>query len=306
MTIQADNPAREPAPVGAPEGQPSEPVRTEEDALLDELRGPEEEPNDEGEPQTPAEIEIERNGKKYKIHPDLKDGFLQHDDYTRKTQGIAKEKGEFQAERETFKLQVQAAEKTLAQRGAVGAIDMQLAEFSKIDWAQLNASDPQQFNAYRLRQEQLMGQRQTLVNEINRVESESVHAQRQEFAKRKQETRDIITREIKGWTDEADNRMVADAVKYYPGLQATEELFRLGATNATAYRILWDAVALRRAQEKISSAPKPAPVQQAEPIVPATKVSGRGASARPGLHDGLSIEEWNKRRDAQVTARSRR
>ena len=56
MTIQADNPAREPAPVGAPEGQPSEPVRTEEDALLDELRGPEEEPSDDGEPQTPAEI----------------------------------------------------------------------------------------------------------------------------------------------------------------------------------------------------------------------------------------------------------
>ncbi|MEK1933745.1 MAG: hypothetical protein AAAC47_28970, partial [Pararhizobium sp.] len=40
-------------------------------------------------PQEPEETEVEFNGKKYKVHPDLKDGLMMRADHTRKTMEVA-------------------------------------------------------------------------------------------------------------------------------------------------------------------------------------------------------------------------
>lgn len=81
-------------------GQP--PEEPEEPKTEPKVEQPEETKTEEPK-EEPSDVEIEYEGSKYKLPPELKDAFLRHADYTRKTQEIAQQRKEFEAKANDLK-----------------------------------------------------------------------------------------------------------------------------------------------------------------------------------------------------------
>lgn len=312
MTINADNPVREPAATSAAvetddtDVTTTEAEETEESEAVEE---PEGEPED-GETETTEEdgegddgstVEVEDDtGKKHKIPKALEGHILRQADYTRKTMALAEDRKSLDADKTALSDTIRAADKTLDQRAQVKKIDFDLAEYEKVDWARLaDSSDPEDqrlFNKLKFDREQLIGKRNALVGEIQKADREYIAAQQQQIAKDRAATRELNEKNIKGWSVEADAQMVKDAGRYYG---FTREQLMPVAANHAMYRTLWDAVQYRKLLEKKPPA-KPAP-KRADNVEakPAAKVAGKGASSKPGLHDGLSTAEWMRRANAK-------
>jgi len=94
--------------------------------------------------------EVEYEGKKYALPPELKDAILRQADYTRKTQELAQTR---QQAEQTFAQQQARIEAERANIQAVArltAMDDRLQQYASVDWDQLEITNPGLANsAYR-------------------------------------------------------------------------------------------------------------------------------------------------------------
>lgn len=107
------------------------------------------EPQGEAEGQEPAqdaqpqseEVEVEIEGEKYLVPRKISDRFIQHADYTRKTQDIAELRRGLSAEREVLNIERAFAQTTAQERDHLTLLDAQIAQFKHVDWAKLETQD---------------------------------------------------------------------------------------------------------------------------------------------------------------------
>lgn len=122
---QADQPEDE----AAVEAQQPEEVADDEQPAEQEEIAPEE----------PGLVELEtESGKTYKVPPELKDGYLRHADYTRKTQEISALQRQATTALEQQALQAQFQQVTAAEQQRLSEIQAELQRFKKIDWTNLD------------------------------------------------------------------------------------------------------------------------------------------------------------------------
>ncbi len=322
MTINADNPAREPAAktaagnsVAVDQIDAGEPEAEEEvEAETDQPEGQDGEGEVvEGEVLPPEEddgstIEVEHEGVKHKIPAALKPLVMMQKDYTRKTMEVAEARKSVAAESKELSDRIEAAHTTLPQRAKLVHIDEQLGEYAKVDWQALIASqDPEDqrlFHELKHKRETLVAERQQLFGAIQKADNDHLQAQRTQFAKRREETRQANEKNIPNWSVDEDAKMVADAGRFYG---FTVETLTPASADHNLYRTLWDAVQYRRLLEKQAKTPTAIrkPVDSVQ-TAPAAKVQGNRASVKPGLHDDLSSAEWIRRRNAQIAAKNKR
>ena len=257
---------------------------------LDENGEPiEAEPEDEPEEEF---AEIVKDGKAYKVPAALKDEYLMHADYTRKTQEVAELRKSVQATLEQVQQVTQAEIQSAA---AISALDAQIADFNTIDWDTWEDTDPMAAQRAWRQFQMVKDQRGQAVAQYAQAQQQRTLVQQQETAKLIEQGQRELAAKIPGWGQEKAAALQTHATSAY-GFHP-EELN--GITDPRMIQVLHDAYQFRQAS-KTQQAVKKVEAQQA--VKPAVKVSTGKAPAR-GLDDRLSTAEWVKRREAQLATR---
>lgn len=275
---------------------PGTEVETEGQDQTDEI-----ELDEYGNPIEPEDEEVELDDDlKLKVPKDqaqkVREAMLRQADYTRKTQELAEQRRAFDNERQNI---AGATQQELAVFAQASNLGQQLAAFQRIDWNAWNAQaqanydydEQAKIQAAWMNYQQVKDAHAGAMGALQNLQNQRVSASQQETAKRVEEGRQVLAKEI-GWTDELKAKLTDYALGQ--GL-SRDDLSDLEASPAAA-KILRDAFEGFQARQKQKAAKRHETAQQAEP---AATVSAKRAPAS-GLDDRLGIEEWNRRREAQI------
>lgn len=230
-------------------------------------------------------LDVEYEGKQYKLPTELKDALLRQADYTRKTQETAARQRELEQRAQTLAQQAQASEDELKTRAEIIGLDQQLEQYKALDWNMLEQGDPMAVQGHWRNFQLLKERRQELTGTLDTMQRQRAETAQQETARRIQETRDFAAKNIKGWSNEVDAKVTSFAVEEL-GFQPQEIM---GAVNPAIYRTLYLAWVGQQTLSK-QQAPKPTTVQ------PLKTVAGQG-----GVNPRKSLAEMNM--DEYVAAR---
>lgn len=244
----------------------------------------------------PDEEEIDHDGEKFKVPKKLKDAFMRQQDYTVKTQTLAEQRKAFEAttaqHEAEYQQRVQSQQQNLAEYAEVHSIDAQLKQYGEIDWNALTDADPVQAMKLDRQMRQLQQRRGEVVASVT-AKQQTQHLQaQQETAKRLQEGRAVLEREIKGWSPE-----VAKQLNDYGqelGFTAAE---LAQVNNPLAVKLLHKAYQFDQLMKK-QVAEKPKPVTQEKPVTRITASKGTAAKDPANMSD-KEFAEWRSRQIAQ-------
>jgi chaperonin cofactor prefoldin len=251
-----------------------------------------EEGEGEGEQLDPELADVEYEGKAYKLPPELKDALLRTADYTRKTQEVAEQRKTVEAKMAEAQAAYQTSQEVIEARAVAHHIDSQLKQYENVNWQALENEDPMAAMSHWRQFQQLQQQRGQVAQYLDKTQNDLSEQAKQATAARLRETRAFAEKELKGWTPELDNKITEFATK---DLGFSVDSLRDQYTPQV-YRTLYLAHIGHLALQKQTAAPKPsAPAAQ-----PLTKVTTRANPPPSGLDDRLSMDEWTKRRNAQL------
>ena len=179
-------------------------------------------PSDEDEAQSSAapSVEIEHDGKKYTIPAELKDSFLRHDDYTRKTMELGQSRSQLESFAQQLARSFQANEVYSAQLSECRLVDSQIAE--RVNFLQSNPmlqqSQPDEYmrltgelSLLQYRREQAANGLQAAISERDRFEEQRNSMSRQEGAKYLRE-KGFTARDLQNATGYAKTQGLPDMV----------------------------------------------------------------------------------------------
>jgi hypothetical protein len=246
----------------------------------------------EEQPLEPELVDVEYEGKPYKLPPELKDAILRQADYTRKTQEVAQVRKDAEARLAEAQATFNTSQEVLEARATALNLDNSLKQYESVNWAQLEAEDPIAAMSHWRQFQQLQQQRGQVGEYLTKTQTELSEKQAQATEARLRETAEFAQKELKGWTPELDAKITQFAVK---DLGFSPEELR-SSLNPGVYRTIYLAHIGHQALQKQATpqAQRPAPAAQ-----PLTKVAAR-TSPPVGLDDRLSQAEWLARRNAQV------
>lgn len=241
--------------------------------------------NPDGEPEPEPEfVEVERDGKMYRVPVDLKDDFLRQSDYTRKTQELAAERKELASLKERVQ---QAGEAEVTAKAQVIAIEAAMQQYQNVDWDALEAQDPVSAQRHFRQFMQLQAAHGEAQNAYkSAVETRTIETQ-QEAAKRIEQGIAELQRDIPNWGPELANQLVefGEKVGFSREYMQSVEDPKLVKLMHMAF------LASKQAAKPVAT-----PVN----AKPASKVKGGASTPIAGLDDRLSADEWLKRRNAQL------
>lgn len=254
----------------------------------------------ESEEETEEELEeTEYEGKKYNLPKGLKHALLRQSDYTKKTQEVANERKTVESERQTIQKIREAHQKEFKAYAEVYNLDTQLAEYAKIDWNKLLQEDQGSYLALDREFKTLQDRKNQRLQEINKIESERSQTQQQEAAKREEETRQTLSRDIKNWSIDTESKLT----DYAKSRGVPEEAIK-GAIkyDAVAVKILHESYLYQQLLKKATQKPKnPTPPA---PIKPISMKNTKSLTSEPSDKD--SVDEWLKKRNAQIRAQHKK
>jgi len=237
--------------------------------------------------------EVEYEGKKYALPPELKDAILRQADYTRKTQELAQTR---QQAEQTFAQQQARIEAERANIQAVArltALDDRLQQYAGVDWQSLSQTDPVRAQQEFFQYQQLKDSRAQFVAQIQQHEGQRAMQEQQETARQLQDANEALSREIKGWSPE-----------YAQSLREVAKSLGAKEEQLNGIREPWIVKALHAQKvlaEMTKKAGAAAPAVAAKPV---RTISGGNAKATVDP-DKMSIEDW-MRHEQRRTAAARR
>jgi hypothetical protein len=234
--------------------------------------------------------EIEVDGKTYKVPSQIKDGYMRHADYTRKTQEVADQRRSVEQYEEKAR---QIAEISQAEFGhAVTAqkINEQLEQYKQVDWNALEQEDPIGAQQHWRQFQMLKDQHQEAVQSYQQAHNERTQMAQQATAKRIEETREFASKNIPGWSEELDDKITKFATSEF----SRDELAQ--AMNPKIYRMLHLAWIGQQTLDQAKAAKKPKPATQPKPT---SKVKARGNPAGRKPIGEMSMDEYAAYRNRQ-------
>jgi len=245
-------------------------------------------------PESPAEEEteeVEHEGKTYKIPKPLKGALLMQADYTRKTQEVAEQRKAIEQRQAAFAEEQKLLAEHLTEFGKVSALNDAIAQFEKADWPQIRASNPQLYNDLWFQYQQTKEQRDKAVTALQTKVAERSSKAQQESARRIEEARAAIQRDIPDWSPDLAGKLS----QFAQGQGFTADELRQ-VTDPRLIKLLHAAWKGSQAQQKEAAQARAKPAEVAKPL---PTVSGN-TPAEKGLSDRLPVDEWIRRRNAQL------
>lgn len=249
----------------------------------------------EGESLEPEEVEIDYEGKQYRVPPELKDALLRHLDYTKKTQEVAQTRQEIEQARAAFEQERTLAAQSYQRQQAnlqayanLSALEGQIKQYESVDWSNFSDQDPVEAQKAFFKYNQLREQRGQLANYVTQAEQQSVQEEQANLQQKLTKTTEYIKRDIPNWNTELETKLLNLAEE--TGFKKEE----LGIRNLDHrhVKLLYYANIGMEAMKK-TNAPKPANVTPIKTIT-ATK------SAVQADPEKMSAEEWMKWRNKQI------
>lgn len=260
-------------------------------------------------------VEVEREGKKFKVPKALHGELLMQQDYTRKTQALAEQHRSFEQAREAFE-QAQEAERTAliedrAEIGKVASLQQQLEQWKAVDWDAIEQEDAQngtnktaralrQYNA--LKDELSDAEGVLKAKQDQRVAQRTLEQQRQSEAEKADDARLIqegyaaMKRDFPDWSPEVGQKTMEFGFKI--GGFTPQELNQV--RDPRMIKILHLA---RLGQEAVTQKRAATNVQRAQATQPVPTVdAGRAAPAKGEPKDP---DEWAKWRNKQIADKRR-
>ena len=256
-----------------------------------------EEDSDEEQTEAVSDTEtVEFEGKEYNVPQELKDALLRNKDYTIKTQEVAEQRKELDADRDRFQEALQLQTAHTQTYTELGVIDQQLAQFNEIDWEQWRQTDPNATQQAQIQLNQLREQRTQTVDKLNSLQTETQQKHQAETARVVEQNRAKVEKSVPNWNQDTEKAVFDYGIKR--GLTENQ----LANTNYDPVLIgilndarLFDELKQKQNVKKVK--------KKTEPVPQATRVTKAKKTQNRGLHDGLSTNEWLKRRNAQIAKR---
>lgn len=236
--------------------------------------------------------DVEYEGKQYKLPKELKEALLRHADYTRKTQEVAATRKEVEAARQQFQQEVQLQQQTLQDRAQLMMIENQLSQFEQIDWTALSDQDPVQAQKLWFQKQQLEQTRGQAATRIHQAQQQAMYQQQEQLAKRVQEGREMLAREIKGWSADTAKQVAEYGKQSGYSEQELGNLYDPRYVKTLHKAMLYDQLMSKATQKPKAEAPVP---------VPTVKTKSATANRDP---DRMSADEWLKWRNSQLRKRA--
>ena len=256
-----------------------------------------EEDSDEEQTEAVSDTEtVEFEGKEYNVPQELKDALLRNKDYTIKTQEVAEQRKELEADRDRFQEALQLQTAHTQTYTELGVIDQQLAQYNGVDWEHWRQTDPNATQQAQITLNQLREQRTQTVDKLNSLQAETQQKHQAEMAREAEQNRAKVEKSVPNWNQDTEKAVFDYGIKR--GL--TENQLANTNYDPVLIGILNDARLfdeLKQKQNVKKTKKKTEPVPQATRVTKAKKTQNRG------LHDGLSTEEWVRRRNAQIAKR---
>lgn len=274
----------EPEVEAAPEEEVLETYETEDsEQELDEDGNPLEEPDE--------TVELDVNGKKFKVPKELKDGFLMQADYTRKTQELAEQRRAVEAELQAAK---EVSEGEFRARAQIAQIDEAIAEYKTVDWDRWMQSNPQEAQRAWMQYQRLNDERGTAVQNYQQLQQQRTLLEHRQAEERKEKGLAELQAKIPDWSENKAKALLDFGVKQL-GFSAQE----LMAIDDPRMIIALNLAA--QGQQKQTAQKAAAKVEAQSSIRPAARVTGGRTATGNKLDDRASTDAWMKARMAQVT-----
>jgi hypothetical protein len=269
------------APADETSGAPTEPVQQYDDNGLPIEAAPVDDDIEE-------ELDgVKLRGKKEALER-IKAERLMNKDYTQKTQATAEERRVLAAEREQFQKAAQLHQQYLEEVADVRMIDKRLSQFSQVNWQQLTDQDPVQALKLHTEFTQLQAQKGQLVNALTQKQQQAQHMQQRETAKQLMEARQVLERDIKGWSPELAGKLMDFGLKQGFPADAMQNI-----TQPAIVKMLHKAYLFDQLETQRKAKAPPAPAQ------PVTRVSGAAAANTKPLSEVSDAEYIRRRREYQ-------
>lgn len=150
-------------------------------------------------PQQSEEVEVEIEGEKYIVPKKISDRFIQHADYTRKTQDLAELRRATSAEREAFAQERAFEQSVMQERQQLALVEMQLQQFQNADWQRM---DTEQLLRTRAQLDQLKEAKGVLEGSIKSKRGQFDQHIQKVTEEALQAGRKFVEQRIKGWGEE--------------------------------------------------------------------------------------------------------
>lgn len=278
MDDTANNSAETPelAQSDAPEAQES----TEQPETYDQSN----EPDLDTDGVDPEFEEVDVEGEKLAVPKSaaekLRAAMLRQADYTRKTQELAQQREQSQAEIAEQKARIEADRANFQSAARLVALDEQLQQYANVNWDQAYDADPVGAGKAKARFDQMLMQRQGLVAQIQQHEAQRALQEREASTRAMQQAQEVLGREIKGWSPEVAKQLREVAKSLGADDKAIESI-----REPWIVRALHAEKVLREMTAKAQKPPAP------PPAVPVKTVTGGPQKAVTDVNK-LPIEDY--------------
>ena len=147
-------------------------------------------------------VDVEYDGKKYKLAPEIKDALMRTQDYTAKTQSLADVRQQHEAEVDDFRQYMESSQAHTEQLSELAAIDRSIKEFDGINWDM--AFDQDVTNASKLQNQlrQLHAQREQSVGAIQEADTQRKGQHHEQMVRTASRTDAAMSKELPNWNNE--------------------------------------------------------------------------------------------------------
>lgn len=236
--------------------------------------------------------EVDYEGQKYRVPKPLKDALLRQADYTRKTQEVSEQRRALEQEQQSFQQVQQLRQQHMQGYAQLMAIDGQLKQFDGLNLMQLNDTDPVSAQRLLIQRQQLIEARQNVAASLQQAEAQALATQQAQLAKRVEEGRAVVAREIPNWSPERGKALADFAVS-----KGAPAALIANVTDPWLVKVINDAYEYHQLQAKAAKpAPKPAVVAKPVSQLPSGKNT---VSKDPSQMTDSEFNAWRRRQIAQ-------
>jgi hypothetical protein len=228
--------------------------------------------------------EIEHEGAKYKIPKALKGAVMMHSDYTRKTQEVAEQRRNVEAQEVALRQQTENQQQNLIEVAKFVAINDQLSQYDQVDYSALNQTDPVKAQQLWIERTQLQEKRQELAAQLQSREQERLFNEQRATAKRLEEGRAYVSANIKDWSPQLADKLASIGRE----MGYTEQ--ELYAPDIRTLKLLHRAYLGDQVLKKPIASPKS--TVEAKPV---TQVSGKSSTVKsPSQMTDKEFAAWRR------------
>ncbi len=247
------------------EAEETEEVESEEATDEPDDEAEEEEQSEEDE--VPAILKLKVNGEEVEKPLDEIVALAQQGlDYTQKTQQVAEQRKELEAYAEQIKMQEQAFQEQMQLNNVliedvakITSLDQQLNQYANVNWQELSDSDFVEAQKHFFTYNQLQQQRSQLVSQFEAKKQQVVHQQTQLMSEKIAKGKEVLAKEIPGWSQETTQQLVSVGKEY--GFSDAE---LNSIVDPRHVKVLHDAMQWRKLQQNSTVKKK---VSSAKPVV---------------------------------------